>query len=447
MRTRSDVEPGTVVPVRAFPKGAIPDGYLPGGPYYWPEGLLIGHVVKPDFVTKYELADDLISAHGQWQGFNHYKRSAEAKSLVTASAPSYPPYQWWKGTFWWEARLEAAPIYPGGYYGFPDYPVLGIGEMYEIKQDGSLRIPPPPDLSTLLDRAIKGCMPQVKAQALSLNSLYELKDIPSLRNTAELIHSSARQLQNTVRRFAGTAKTLKALRRTASDVYLQYMFNVRQFISDVNGIYRAVRQSGAKARKLVNESEKTRVRHFCIDGTLYSGEDESEHRSLYRSALHADEFYDCSGKIGRRWNVSSSKFHVEIEYSYYYTDFQKRHAELLGTLDGLGINLNPAILWNAAKWTFIIDWVVGVSRKLDSLKLSNMEPVVFIHRALWSNEVTRNISCYLVTDSNGTVPVSSVTETSYTRQLFTPGAASLEASGLSPTEISLIGALIGSRRR
>jgi hypothetical protein len=150
----------------------------------------------------------------------------------------------------------------------------------------------------------------------------------------------------------------------------------------------------------------------------------------------------------RRVVLEPIKFHVEWQYSYYYTDFQKQNAALFAALDELGINLNPAIIWNAIPWSFALDWIVGLGKALDQFKQANMEPVVCIHRALWSVSRTRSIYIEVDTDtSQKGVPAGKSVETAYRRSRYFPSEySSIQTSGINLSEASLITALVSTRR-
>jgi hypothetical protein len=157
----------------------------------------------------------------------------------------------------------------------------------------------------------------------------------------------------------------------------------------------------------------------------------------------------------RQVRYQRSRFHAQVLYTKYFSDYQKQNAIVLGLLDRLGATFNPAILWNAAPWTFVIDWVVGVSQWLDQFKISNLEPVTVVHKFLWSTDIKRTIS--LTTQNRGMYdkydkgnPRLTVfaTESAYKRS--TQGlntVASLSGSGINSKEFVLAGALAASRYR
>jgi hypothetical protein len=150
--------------------------------------------------------------------------------------------------------------------------------------------------------------------------------------------------------------------------------------------------------------------------------------------------------------VEQAEFHAEIEYNYNFTRFEVENARLLSIMDTLGVNLNPAIIWNAIPWSFVIDWLINVGKFLDGLKISNMEPTVNITQFLWSTKVRRRVRCYLEPNPASAQKIviqktylPDLYETAYRRGVELPTESSILSSGLSYKEFSLGAALAITR--
>jgi hypothetical protein len=176
------------------------------------------------------------------------------------------------------------------------------------------------------------------------------------------------------------------------------------------------------------------------------------------TGLSHQDFYSKSNST--RVTNGSAHFHAELQYNYYYYRYQVEHAQILALMDHLGLNLNPAIIWNAIPWSFVIDWLVGVSQWLSTQRLGNMDPKINIMQYLWSVTyqrdiyVTSKITSPLYYVGTGIPDASTesithpvVSETAYRRVSGLPTVSLLTTSGLSPTEFSLGAALVVSRRR
>jgi len=161
--------------------------------------------------------------------------------------------------------------------------------------------------------------------------------------------------------------------------------------------------------------------------------------------------------LQRQVTTLPSVFHATMMYSYHYASYQAENARLLATLDALGLNLNPVIIWNAIPWTFVIDWVVGVNRFLNSCRTGWMDPQTNIHRFCWSIKRQRRVTItkktwwelngYAADELPSAGPLGVVEETAYRRRIGLPSACSLFMSGLDSGELTLAAALVVSRHK
>lgn len=336
----------------------------------------------------------------------------------------------------------------------------------------------PPDLNNLVHLALEATLPAIKAELSLVNSIIELKDFKSLpetiSNTASLLKRfvgakpSSPLLGGVLSRIRNAfsisdGPTLREMTRGAADNYLQLEFNILPTISDISGIATALSRTERRINDMIVRQGRLQSKHFTryltaptyVDSigsyTLNTGQFSGTspvpgYSSMYNAPDH-------TWKVVRSVSEVSPTFHAEIEYNYYFTRFQTEHAQLLGLLDALGVNLNPAIIWNAIPWSFVVDWVVGVGRWLNDRAVLNMEPTVNIMRFLWSYKRERTIKYDVLSSSNPTPRPRTYTrlpdthETSYKRQVGLPSGDSLITSGLSARELSLGLALAITRRR
>jgi hypothetical protein len=295
-------------------------------------------------------------------------------------------------------------------------------------------------------------MPSIKEELSLINSVYELKDLKSVRSTLSNIWGFARNIH------IPRNSTLRRGLRASSDGFLQSQFNLLPMLSDIVGVNRAISRVEAQVNALLTRSLKLQRKHFRFSWREFDDSDD-----------HTDAFYMFpSNKVTNRISThavtrhtvhESSLFHAMVEYNFSFTQYQREHALMLALLDAFGVNLNPRIIWNAIPWSFVVDWLVGVGRWLDNFKIQNMEPKITIQRYLWSIKRERNIYMYKVSNHYARVysghsgypspvlmPV--VTETAYRRKVGVPSISSfLTTSGLSSNELALSTALVLARRR
>jgi hypothetical protein len=136
--------------------------------------------------------------------------------------------------------------------------------------------------------------------------------------------------------------------------------------------------------------------------------------------------------------VESALLTVTIEYQF-GTDLSGGEEDSARVLaDSLGINFNPSIIWNALPWSFVIDWLAGVSSWLNQYKV----PVVTIRTEIMQCCASIKVSRKTTSAINGSTAFT-VEEEAYKR--FLPALnfeQAIRTSGLSLREFSL-GAALG----
>lgn len=307
--------------------------------------------------------------------------------------------------------------------------------------------------------AVRAMWPEVEANLSVINSIYELKDFKRLPN---LLRSTNASIESISKLLTGMGsfkrKTLKQLVATAAGQHLNYMFAVRPLLSDIAALRAAFHGVAQRVDTLLANKDKTFVSHYrrTID--------------LAEFGFKSYETYDLSPVNGtyadgcryRKVLLGPAMYHAVMRYNYSYSRWQIEHARLLGYLDALGLNLNPSIIWNAVRFSFILDWVVKINRFLDSAKIGWLRPSVnidwFTHSLKYKVSQERLAfpwESYFLQNggSNDQYTLSRVagglldqTTTSYyvRRQVWPNMYQAVQLSGLSTTEITLGTSLIGS---
>lgn len=317
-------------------------------------------------------------------------------------------------------------------------------------------IPSPDKLDEMVSHALKHMLPYIKEQLSLVNSLIELKDFKSLPNTIRSLVDFTRKFFKRTGR-----KTLKDGVRLSADSYLQDKFNIEPLISDIMGIYNSLVGLEKRINDLLSRAGRPQTRHYAFRWVEFPNVVDELGSPYVVYGTQNSEFTvgpAVTYRKVRNVRYAPSTFHAEIEYNFNYTRYQVEHARLLATLDGLGVKLNPSIIWNAIPWSFVVDWVLRVGDYLDNFQVSNMEPQINILRFLWSVRRSRQIivsrglneaiSGDFVVPSLGTqYHYPSVQQTCYKRVSELPSSNSIESSGLSSKEFTLASALVLSRKR
>lgn len=390
-----------------------------------------------------------------WNNFEHFK-SASAEPSVGQTGirlrwnmwdlPHVPQHTALDPYVGYDQYWNNQRVTPFGDAGQLD---TGLPAYVVQRSDGGF-IPPPDDLDGLIARALRHMLPVIKSELSLINSVIELKDFkrPLARSVATIRSGAYRSFISRVKRWK-PRDSLRRLIQMMAGGYLQMQFNILPLISDISAIYSALSETERRINDLVSRSGRAQNKHFVFRWDEHP--DVHDESGLGFWADYATGFQQLQSE---RWVVSEpTVFHAQIQYNYNYTEYQAAHAQLLATLDALGVNLNPAIIWNAIPWSFVVDWVLGVSRALNDFKVENMKPKINIRRFLWSVKRQRMISVLkgIKTDTSGLGcdrnMLPRVYQTAYRRSVGLPSASSIESSGLSSHEFSLGAALVIARRR
>jgi len=434
------------------------DGYYPS------EGKTI---VIPSVMKYYEEVNPPnsdMSRRTTWNDFEHYKLDASNGSPLPARLECYLLARYGPPTnrSWTGRPSSPYAFYSPLLYGEAGKLNLGLSTLYSKRPDGGF-VPPPDNLNDLKQRSLTSMLPIIKSELSLVNSIVELKDFASLPRTIKTAAELPKILPEVYQRFKlGLRTTTKSLRqwlRAGADTYLQAKFNILPLLSDMTGIRRALSRTERRLNDFITRAGRTQKKHYVI--LLNESPPQSYDTNSTGVTYLSEEgtYIGCELKSERFVYHSPTTFHAEIEYNYNYTQYQLEHARLLSLLDAVGVNFNPAIIWNAIPWSFVVDWVIGVGQWLNRNRIGLMDPQINIHRYLWSVKRSRRILMNRQTvvsefgyggppySTSPTVPAPTVNETAYRRQVGMPEASSIGLSGLNVNEFSLGSALVIARRR
>jgi hypothetical protein len=437
--------------------------------FHSPERTLVQTLHVPTFIKSYEeIYPAQSGSHkSEWTSFEHYKVSSgdvQIPGKLDYSLPTVwgaPSYQ-----TTWGQPVHPYAAYSSDWFGEAGQLNFGLTPLYVKRPDGGF-VPPPGDLDFLVQRSLDAMLPRIKSDLSLINSVIELKDFYSLPHTIAQIASLPDLYKSLGRLIPPGGLTFSSLRgftrplrewfRAGADSYLQAKFNILPLLSDIAALSHAMSRVDRRLNDLITRSGNVRRRHYTsLIAELHPTQDE---KTVSFSSTYPGEYEIVSHLTLERYSYpTSTTFHAEIEYNYNYTRYQVEHARILGFLDAIGLNLNPAIIWNAIPWSFVVDWVIGISQWLSQQRIGLMDPKINIRRYLWSVKRARSIistgrSVRPFYGFGGepnvtspTVPLPVVNEVAYRRQLYEPGLSSIRLSGLNPQEFTLGAALVISRR-
>lgn len=461
MNTRSEnsVQAGIDM-VRFTPMGSWPDPAPE--PFLSPYG-------RPDIESVFEAYSGPNPSHGQkWTNFQHYKRWM----APPGSGEYYLPYvvAWPNtGDRYWSGRFPT-------YFGWVQHSGLGhvmsTKLLYNPQSDGSFVITPP-NIEDLKQRALKSIMPGIRSNMSLINSILELKDfkgeVKAVRRLSKSLWSMVTKLPPDMwvrlparaitqkwkayiarlKKMSGGQLASVSARELASN-YLQWKFAIAPLISDVAAVRRSLASLEKSVNRIITNEGKVRTGHWSTGQESLSGE---IRKSSFNLGPPLNPYLSVTSELTAQTGPAVTTFHCEVRYNYNLLDYQREHARTLSLLDQLGVNVNPAIIWNAIPFSFVVDWVLDVQSFLDQFKLSNMRPVINVLGALWSARYERSTDWEKShtappgVDCTTRISMPRINEEAYIRTLFMPGYSSLLASGLSSSEFTLGAALVIARNR
>lgn len=306
--------------------------------------------------------------------------------------------------------------------------------------------------------ALRTMWPGVQTVNLSfLNSFWELKDFSSLLKSAKSIYSRLRKIPQLAKSF-GKPLSWKArlnlykkiatradLATTMAELHLATEFAVKPFIADVAKLIAAVQGIDAECKRLQSNVGKRLKSHFRTHLPAPHAPTTTTHQVTTPWWLN---WY----LIERASAYTESEYCATMEYSYELDSYTKNQLKKLVTLDRLGINLNPAILWNAYPWTFVIDWIANIGNFLEQFTIRNVSPIVTIHGFCHSVKTSRTTTLS-IEQNPGRIPqhpkltIAKEDQSIYMRRPFVPNYYSIiQLSGLSRREFILSASLARVRK-
>jgi len=238
--------------------------------------------------------------------------------------------------------------------------------------------------SALGSDALFNMLPSLSGDFSALNFIYELRDFKSLGKSLLRLFTAVknkfwikfRDLMSIVGAdvlwTAYGSKPWDKPYKKAAGAYLAWKFAWQPFVSDCKKLVKGIISLKEKIKQYERRANQDQQRYWgkTINGSF-------------------------SANTGVAYNVSSSvlttngtylsttpgtyRFTAVMRYRYHMSPDMLAIAKGLGgALDALGVTANPAIIWNAIPFSFIVDWFVSVGGYLEKLRVANSRPVVEI---------------------------------------------------------------------
>lgn len=311
--------------------------------------------------------------------------------------------------------------------------------------------------ASLSATALQTMLPSFHSQNSLVNFLLELKDFKSVVKYMFNGISGKLKLLDALVGFKKGDKPFKNLSR----MYLSYSFGWRPLFNDIVAFIQTVSGFEARYRELMQRAGSPQQSYW---GTWIAGTAANETVYYTNGAGDGPNGGWVGTFIGKyrlkivQEATKGIRYHATLRYRYAMPDeLRSAGGKAKAFLDLLGVARNPAILWNAIPFSFIIDWIVNVSKYLERLRVDNIDFKTEILDFCHSARIERAVRCEMAGENffypTGTslLPYKTVdmcVKTAYERKLGLPNyLTAIQSSGLNPREFSLAAALVGANRK
>jgi hypothetical protein len=295
----------------------------------------------------------------------------------------------------------------------------------------------------IVDAAMQATLPKLDPALSLLNTILETRDFKRLFPLVQRIkdHLSRLNSSNWNREWV-----MRRNLRLSAEAYLADQFGIRPMLRDLISLWNGATNIDHELSKLISRAGRRQRRYYRTDVS-------SSFTAPGSATRHHDGPTIYGGDNVKRElsYLGPIQCVVRIIYDYGLPDGDYERLRKLAYLDKLGLNLNPAILWNAIPWSFVIDWFLGVGKWLNQFAVPNFRIVTNIRSATLSVKLIRKLTLSFEPSvggpsSPGYVVARTSTEETYSRIAFVPDLyRHLTSSGLNLKEFSYIGALLAAR--
>jgi len=243
--------------------------------------------------------------------------------------------------------------------------------------------------------ALMAMLPSFQEKNSLINFVLELKDLKRIPDLWGKHSTSVLDAERKANRFAKSiVKTdnkrealsglVRSTIRKLADAHLQWSFGLAPFVSDVSSLVNGLASFRKKVSDLQGGENKVITRHYTC-------------RLPFISLPAESVLYDESnGSYQIRLKptfVKIPRYHASCRFRYSLPDLTQKGNQVKALLDTLGVRPDLTIPWNALRFSFVLDWLVGVGKFLHGYSVDNLPiPVViedFCHSVKYSvlNEV------------------------------------------------------------
>jgi uncharacterized protein YlbG (UPF0298 family) len=223
--------------------------------------------------------------------------------------------------------------------------------------------------------------------------LYELRDIKRMFEVFPRRHFSCRDWKEVVYYF--------------NNQHLNYNFGWKPFLKDIHHALEALKSLDSRIKAFVRGSNSDLTRHAASSPEDLSQVYEESFSNWWRVR------YTIAGTIQRR---------STFMYQYLVPNYRLDELRWRALLDSLGANLTVANVWRVIPFTFVIDWMVNISRFLDTFSEDWVTPELLFTQACWSMKAEASIDVTILNPPNRgeSLPVGNMQYVGFRRGIGIP---------------------------
>jgi hypothetical protein len=390
--------------------------------------------VSPEFPLGYQITDS--ESHGDWR--NYVPSTLEQVYGASASdsgGPFFSQRSAVQVSFPQAQTIEGTVDLPDYYWGFPSSESnYYVGPIVAYPPHGIA--PPPAALGNLRSKgsvAIARCKPtnQVADMAVFLAELYG-EGLPKL--------------------FGSTLWKDRVFEaRSAGEEYLNVEFGWKPMVNDVQDIVSALVHADVVLKQYERNSGRPVRRRYVFpvemtESEVNMGPRQGSDYCVTPGAALLDPLVPYCDTIRTRRTVIKAWFSGSFTY-HLPSDFRSRNALVKNASKArtlLGLDLTPEVLWNAAPWSWAIDWFSNAGDVISNLSDWATDGLVLKYGYVMEHSSV--IDTYApaarpsIAPGGFVSPVVAFTETKR-REKATPFGFDISWDGLSPRQLAITAAL------
>lgn len=375
--------------------------------------------------------------------------SLSAEDIMTGAFPRYYGYLGVQTKGFLSHRLNGdllaasttASLFPaGGFTAFEDFITVAKSKMMPSLSDGNSVI----------------------------NFIYELKDFKKFGSRLLRAFNAVGALRRRIVAYGAAfwsawgSLPWDSKPKKASKGYLAWRFAWQPFVSDCKALLSKLLSLQRRIKQFIRGQKQKQQRYFGknvqlpFTGGSYTDTNWSIPPGSSNAAFYGGISTGYCGVSTRRQEYSQPTCRLTATMRYNYTlpaSVSSMEGRIRSYLDILGVNANPAIIWNAIPFSFVVDWFVNIGGFLERIRVDNIYATTTVTQLCASARAERNyvkaFKPYMIRSTSDSPiffnEVGIVTRnTHYERKVFEPSSIGVwltPGGGLTGDKVSLAAAL------